>query len=232
VWKSVYRFHTRSVDRFGARGLNSGVAGAENAAWKLAFVLHGWAPEASLESYHQERLAAAQENITVTSGTMRFLVRQNDDERRARRRLLEDAAQYQRTGTGRLREARRAVLVRRLRADHHRPATPVRRPPAPGGDANGRARRPDPPAEPPSPKGVRLSIDTGVSFEDFRGRYERAVPSLDMDRLALLVSAQVSWESVVAATAENAPHGFIRYWSSDVGSLMRLAGDSGPVRRI
>ena len=62
VWRSVYRFHSRVVDRmrvgrvliagdaahlvspFGARGLNSGVADAENAAWKIAFVGHGWAP--------------------------------------------------------------------------------------------------------------------------------------------------------------------------------------------
>jgi hypothetical protein len=74
---------------------------------------------------------------------------------------------------------------------------------------------------------VRLSIGTGVSFADFRDRYEHAVPSLDMDRFTRLVSGQVSWATVVAATAENAPHGFIRYWSSDVGALMRLAGDSG-----
>lgn len=109
VWKSVYRFHARSVDRmrvgrtllagdcahlvapFGARGLNSGVPDAENAAWKLAFVLHGWAPEALLDSYDVERLAAARENLEVTSHTMRFLVPQDEAEREARRRLLEEA---------------------------------------------------------------------------------------------------------------------------------------------
>ena len=47
------------VSPFGARGLNSGVLDAENAAWKIAFVLRGWAPEALLESYHDERHAAA-----------------------------------------------------------------------------------------------------------------------------------------------------------------------------
>lgn len=109
VWKSVYRFHARSVDRmrvgrvliagdcahlvapFGARGLNSGVADAENAAWKIAFVLHGWAPEALLDSYDVERLAAAHENLEVTSNTMRFLVPQNESEWEARRSLLEEA---------------------------------------------------------------------------------------------------------------------------------------------
>jgi pentachlorophenol monooxygenase/3-(3-hydroxy-phenyl)propionate hydroxylase len=102
VWKSVYRFHSRLVDRmrqgrillagdaahlvspFGARGLNSGVGDAENAAWKIAYVGHGWAPYALLDSYHAERHAAARENIAVTTATMDFLV--PPDEARARRR--------------------------------------------------------------------------------------------------------------------------------------------------
>ncbi|MEJ2866627.1 FAD-dependent monooxygenase [Actinomycetospora sp. OC33-EN08] len=102
VWTSVYRFHSRQVDRmrvgkvllagdaahlvspFGARGLNSGVADAENAAWKLAYVLHGWAGEDLLESYHDERHAAAAENLAVTGATMDFLV--PPDELRAQRR--------------------------------------------------------------------------------------------------------------------------------------------------
>lgn len=109
VWKSVYRFHARCVDRmrsgrillagdcahlvapFGARGLNSGVADAENAAWKLAFVLHGWAPDDLLETYDSERLVAAHENLKVTSHTMRFLVPQTESEWAARRELLEEA---------------------------------------------------------------------------------------------------------------------------------------------
>lgn len=106
LWRSVYRFQTRCVDRmragrvlvagdcahlvapFGARGLNSGVPDAENAAWKLAFVLHGWAPPSLLESYDAERRAAAAENISVTSATMRFLVPQSAAEWTARRSLL------------------------------------------------------------------------------------------------------------------------------------------------
>jgi len=109
VWKSVYRFQSRCVDRmrvgrvllagdcahvvapFGARGLNSGVADAENAAWKLAFVLRGWAPETLLDSYDLERLAAAHENLDVTSRTMRFLVPHGQAEWATRRRLLEAA---------------------------------------------------------------------------------------------------------------------------------------------
>lgn len=110
VWSSVYGFHSRCADRlrvgrvllagdaahlvspFGARGLNSGVADAENAAWKIAYVAHGWAPEALLESYHAERHAAARENLAVTTATMDFLVPQDAATAEHRRDVLERAA--------------------------------------------------------------------------------------------------------------------------------------------
>jgi len=109
-WASVYRFHQRTVDRmrvgrvlvagdcahlylpFGARGLNSGVQDAENAAWKIAFVAHGWAPGRLLESYHDERHAAALENLAVTGGAASFLVPGNERERAHRLWVLGDLA--------------------------------------------------------------------------------------------------------------------------------------------
>ena len=92
LWLTPYRFHQRLVERFrvgrvflagdaahlvspfGARGLNSGVADAENLAWKLATVLAGRASDELLESYHTERRAAAVENLEVTDASMRFMV--------------------------------------------------------------------------------------------------------------------------------------------------------------
>jgi 3-(3-hydroxy-phenyl)propionate hydroxylase len=109
LWKSVYRFHSRCVDRmrvgrvllagdaahllspFGARGLNSGVADAENAAWKIAFVVRGWAPEDLLESYHQERHAAARENLAITTATMDFLTPRSAAQVAHRRHVLSRA---------------------------------------------------------------------------------------------------------------------------------------------
>src|SRR3954452_24367957 len=76
------------VSPFGARGLNSGVLDAENAAWKLAWVLRGWAPESLLDSYHEERHAAALENLDVTAATMRFLVPRTEADRRHRLDVL------------------------------------------------------------------------------------------------------------------------------------------------
>jgi 2-polyprenyl-6-methoxyphenol hydroxylase-like FAD-dependent oxidoreductase len=126
VWRSVYRFSSRCADRmrvdrvllagdcahlvapFGARGLNSGVPDAENAAWKLAFVLHGWAPATLLDSYHDERHAAALENLAVTAATMRFLVPGDDAQWQARRDLLaaavSDPAARERIDSGRFAE--------------------------------------------------------------------------------------------------------------------------------
>jgi 3-(3-hydroxy-phenyl)propionate hydroxylase len=110
LWRSVYRFSSRVADRmrvgrvllagdaahlyspFGARGLNSGVLDAENAAWKIAFVLRDWAPDALLESYHAERHAAALENLEITEATMRFLVPGTAEEARHRRDVLAQAA--------------------------------------------------------------------------------------------------------------------------------------------
>jgi pentachlorophenol monooxygenase/3-(3-hydroxy-phenyl)propionate hydroxylase len=110
VWRSVYRFQSRIAGRmrvgrvllagdcahlvapFGARGLNSGVSDAENAAWKIAFVVRGWAPEALLATYHDERHAAAAENLAVTDATMRFLVPRSEAGWRVRREALEKAA--------------------------------------------------------------------------------------------------------------------------------------------
>ncbi|GAA3191167.1 FAD-dependent monooxygenase [Dactylosporangium siamense] len=108
-WLSVYRFHQRLASRmlvgrvllagdaahlmspFGARGLNSGVQDAENAAWKIAFDRRGDGGPALLPSYEHERLAAARENLRVTGDTMRFLVPQDEAEARRRREILQSA---------------------------------------------------------------------------------------------------------------------------------------------
>lgn len=126
AWKSVYRFHSRIADRmrvgrillagdaahlfapFGARGLNSGVLDAENAAWKLAFVLNGWATQDLIETYHIERHSAAEENLEVTSATMDFLVPMDEASWSERARILdlakEDPSIRAKVDSGRLAE--------------------------------------------------------------------------------------------------------------------------------
>ncbi|HYE39214.1 MAG TPA: FAD-dependent oxidoreductase [Ramlibacter sp.] len=91
VWVGPYAYRSECVDRmrhgrvflmgdsakvvspFGARGGNTGIADADNLAWKLAAVLRGRAAPALLDSYDEERHEAAQQNVLVTNRTARFL---------------------------------------------------------------------------------------------------------------------------------------------------------------
>jgi 3-(3-hydroxy-phenyl)propionate hydroxylase len=90
-WISLYRFQSRRLARFrhgrvlyagdaahqmspfGARGGNSGIQDADNLVWKLDLVLRGLAPEALIDTYDDERVPAAEENLTITSRTADFI---------------------------------------------------------------------------------------------------------------------------------------------------------------
>ena len=61
------------VPIFGVRGLNSGLDDAANLAWKLALVLAGSAGEDLLDSYSQERVPAARENIAYGAKSTEFM---------------------------------------------------------------------------------------------------------------------------------------------------------------
>ncbi|MEV1048923.1 FAD-dependent monooxygenase [Streptomyces sp. NPDC049916] len=105
-WVSTYRFHQRVVEKFrvgriffagdsahslppyGSRGMNSGIQDADNLAWKLALVMEGKAEDALLDTYHDERYAAARENLAVTEATIKFMVPPNLVRRLARKTLL------------------------------------------------------------------------------------------------------------------------------------------------
>jgi hypothetical protein len=71
----------------------------------------------------------------------------------------------------------------------------------------------------------RLTIQIDDSFDGFRNRYEQAVPEFQTERFGSLVDEGADWKTVLNATAENAPHDFIRYWSRDFAPLMGLAGN-------
>ena len=82
------------VSPFGARGGNTGVADADNLAWKLAAVLSGRASPTLLDSYNDERLEAAQQNLLVTNRTARFLRPADGQERTFRSAVISLARQF------------------------------------------------------------------------------------------------------------------------------------------
>ena len=83
------------VSPFGARGGNNGIQDAGNLGWKLALVLEGEAGEGLIDSYHAERFAAAEENLTVTKRTSRFLAPRSRAEHRIRRAVCTLARRHE-----------------------------------------------------------------------------------------------------------------------------------------
>jgi Domain of unknown function DUF302 len=73
---------------------------------------------------------------------------------------------------------------------------------------------------------TRLVFDTGQPYEEFRARYEAAVPALDQKRLAGFAARGAAWSEVVADAGASAPYGFLIFWRLDTTPVMSLAGNS------
>ncbi|HEY4371138.1 MAG TPA: FAD-dependent monooxygenase [Burkholderiales bacterium] len=61
------------VPIFGVRGMNSGIDDTHNLAWKLAYVIQGHAQASLLDTYSDERVHAARENIRHASKSTEFM---------------------------------------------------------------------------------------------------------------------------------------------------------------
>ncbi|MDO9159146.1 MAG: FAD-dependent oxidoreductase, partial [Burkholderiaceae bacterium] len=106
-WVSVYQFACRRVDQFrhgrvlfagdaahqvspfGARGANTGVQDCDNLAWKLRAVLAGDAPVALLDTYHEERAYAADDNLLNSTRSTDFITPKSRTSLRLRNAVLE-----------------------------------------------------------------------------------------------------------------------------------------------
>jgi 3-(3-hydroxy-phenyl)propionate hydroxylase len=105
-WVSVYTFQCRRMQRFrhgrvlfagdaahqvspfGARGANSGLQDADNLAWKLKLVIDGHAPDRLLDSYSDERVAAADENLANSTRSTDFITPKSQVSRDLRQAVL------------------------------------------------------------------------------------------------------------------------------------------------
>jgi hypothetical protein len=67
---------------------------------------------------------------------------------------------------------------------------------------------------------IRLIVDVDGPFDEFRARYEEAVPTYDLGGLARFSN----WDAVVADAAAAAPNGFFRYGTIDAGPIFAIAG--------
>jgi len=90
-WQSVYQFACRRMDSFrhgrvlfagdaahqvspfGARGANTGVQDIDNLGWKLKLVMDGAAPDRLLDTYDEERVFAADDNLLNSTRATDFI---------------------------------------------------------------------------------------------------------------------------------------------------------------
>jgi 3-(3-hydroxy-phenyl)propionate hydroxylase len=111
-WVSVYTFQCRRMERFnhgrvlfagdsahqvspfGARGANSGIQDADNLVWKLKLVMDGLAPPKLLDSYSEERVAAADENIMNSTRSTDFITPKSHASKTLRNAVLQLAQKH------------------------------------------------------------------------------------------------------------------------------------------
>ncbi|HHI69480.1 MAG TPA: FAD-dependent oxidoreductase, partial [Rhodobacteraceae bacterium] len=112
-WVSIYTFQCRrmeafrhgrvlfagdaahQVSPFGARGANSGLQDTDNLAWKLKLVLEGKAPDALLDSYSDERVQGADENILNSTRSTDFITPKSETSRLFRDAVLNLSEKYE-----------------------------------------------------------------------------------------------------------------------------------------
>ena len=139
-WYSVYTFQCRRMARFvhgrtifagdsahlvspfGARGCNGGLADVDNLGWKLDLVLRGEAREELIETYNEEALTTADENILNSTRSTDFLTPKSTTSQALRDAILELARDHA--------FARPFVNSGRLSTAVHYPATRLSTPDA------------------------------------------------------------------------------------------------------
>jgi len=111
-WVSVYTFQCRRMGRFnhgrvlfagdsahqvspfGGRGANSGIQDADNLVWKLKLVMDGLAPARLLDTYSDERVFAADENILNSTRSTDFITPKTNTSRTFRNAVLQLAQKH------------------------------------------------------------------------------------------------------------------------------------------
>jgi 2-polyprenyl-6-methoxyphenol hydroxylase-like FAD-dependent oxidoreductase len=225
LWVTTYAFRSLIADRmrlgraflagdaahlvspYGARGLNSGLADADNLAWKLAYVSKGAAPASLLDSYHVERHAAALENLHITDTTAQFMAPQTWARRIWRKAIL--------AASSRVSGARRFVNAGRF----YQPATYAESPVL--ACTGARRRRADTPvATSCLPAGGIVAPDASCAVEGSPG-ISRLRDFIGQEFLALIFSESVR---AAAETAEEA----ISSWPARLPRCQMLIVTVGP----
>lgn len=112
-WTSIYTFQCRrmetfnhgpvifagdaahQVSPFGARGANSGIQDIDNLGWKLELIFNGLAPKSLIETYSEERVYGADENILNSTRSTDFMTPKSDVSKIFRNAVLDLAKKHE-----------------------------------------------------------------------------------------------------------------------------------------
>src|SRR5262249_60871276 len=70
----------------------------------------------------------------------------------------------------------------------------------------------------------RLTVEVAATPQEFRSRYEQAVPPLPVEQVKALMERQAPWQEMLELITATAPLGFLIYHQVH-GDVMRLAGE-------
>ncbi|NMG17553.1 FAD-dependent oxidoreductase [Aromatoleum bremense] len=218
-WVSVYTFQCRrmhefrhgrllftgdaahQVSPFGARGANSGIQDIDNLVWKLKLVLDGKAPQTLLDTYSEERVFAADENLMNSTRSTDFITPKSAVSKTFRNAVLGLAKDYPfaraLVNSGRL-SVPSFLTESRLNTPDADAFAGVMVPGAPLDDA---------PCETPGGEQWLLQA-TGNRFQLLYYMPDAAgIPPADAAALAALADAPVPIEALVVAERGTAPGG-------------------------
>ena len=207
-WVSVYTFQCRRMTRFnhgrvlfagdaahqvspfGARGANSGIQDTDNLIWKLKLVMDGRAPEKLLDTYSDERVHAADENILNSTRSTDFITPKSNTSRSFRNAVLQLAGQHA--------FARKLVNSGRLSVPAHYSASSLNTP-----DADAFASRMEPGA-PMDDAPVSANGQDGWLLDHVGNRFQLLVmadelSSVNVAALAGLQDAAIPVEPVIVS---------------------------------
>ncbi|WP_435139234.1 FAD-dependent oxidoreductase [Pseudopelagicola sp. nBUS_19] len=112
-WVSIYTFQCRRMEKFrygrvlfagdaahqvspfGARGANSGLQDTDNLCWKLKLIVDGKAPDSLLDSFNEERVYGAKENILNSTRSTDFITPKSEVSRMFRNAVLDLSEHYE-----------------------------------------------------------------------------------------------------------------------------------------
>lgn len=76
----------------------------------------------------------------------------------------------------------------------------------------------------------RIALRTPLTFDSLSGRFEAAVPALDLAGLERMAARGATWDELQREAGHDAAYELYRFWTHSPSALLHLAGNDAPSR--